>query len=387
MKKRLELDPRWGLPSASQMYRLRECPGSLALSNRVRRAGLFVPEDPLAKSGTLVHRYLALDPDCPEALTLYSGFDSEERAVIRGCETIKSELTSQWNPEGVECSELIEKRLWYGTKIFRDFSGQPDFVLVDQPNKRALILDYKTGRLESEPASDNLQLRTLTVLLKHNYPALAEIQAAIVEPFVSWESDRVAYSEDNFKYAEGEILDIVHSAKWDYAQRHPGPWCKHCPARAYCAEVGDYIQTIPNPTSIEPAKLPRGEAGTRLWEKIKLAKKLLATLEETYEQILATEPRSLPGYCLPAQGRARRRVVYPEKFKTALAEYLTGEEIDGCAEYYVGKVQELFGMKHGVNGKALERKFEALTKDVVLISHDKPFIRLETKYERQQQIS
>jgi hypothetical protein len=185
--------------------------------------------------------------------------------------------------------------------------------------------------------------------------------------------------------AKKEIVAIVDEADWHPERRVAGTWCVHCPARANCREALEYAQCVPNPELMRDVvlELPRGERGVVLWERIKVAKKLLETLEKTYTKIMEADPDALPGYVLPAEGYADWRALHPQKLKAALAEFLTPEEIDGCATYNLGKIQEVLGLKHHVSGKDLERKFDKLTKDVLTLLHDRPFIRRVTKKERE----
>jgi Protein of unknown function (DUF2800) len=393
-------DSRRALPSASMMHRLEKCSGSLALTNALREQHkLYWAPSPEAAAGTRIHGWLALkdNRESDAFKTAQSALDRSELNLAAYCSELADEIIEQW---GFADLSFIEQRFFYRQGLWLRFSGQPDLVLVGD-NKRALILDYKTGRLEAEPAADNMQLRTEVVLLKHKFPGLEEIDAAIIEPLVSWDSERVRYSGELFREAENQILDIVDRAQWEADKRTAGPWCRYCPARANCYEALQYIQSIPAFPALNKDKsdqageslaefnkeqmireLPRGEHGAELWRKLKFAKKLLKDIEDIYEKILETEPDALPGFILPKEGHRNRRVVYPRKLKAALAEYLTEDEIDGCAEYYLGKIKEVFGFKHRMSGKELDLNFELLIKDAVQTGHDKPFIRPLTKAER-----
>lgn len=377
-------DPRAGLPSPSIMHRVSECSGSVAMVNALRSSGKYIAiSNPYAPSGNRVHWHLARTNGQNENQT-ENDLTADELIVARKCKELANKTIEAWRDNECEYLEfIVEKRLWYRNGLIPRFSGQPDLVVIGE-NNRALVINYKTGRLEAEPAADNLQLRAEIVLLKHTRPALEQIDAAIVEPLVSWDSERVSYSAKNLAQAETEILAIVDEASWNH-KRTAGPWCVHCPARANCREALDYIQTIPNPEAGNGIiELPRGEAGTQLWEKIKLAKKLLETLEQTYTKILEDEPGALPGFILPKEGREVRYVADPQKFKAALAEYLTAEQIDGCADYRLTRISEMIGMKLNIAGKDLERLFDQLTKNVIGTRRDRPFIRPLTKREREE---
>jgi hypothetical protein len=382
-------DPRKGLPSASILARLKECPGSLALSNELKRSGKYIEiPSPNAESGTRIHRWLYFDNAQPRAIAALQAEEALTTAELRTaqkCAELKAELLNAWaGPADNEYEFLFEQRLWFKNGLWPRFSGQPDFVAIDRTNKRALILDFKTGRKEADESADNLQLRAEVVLLKHNNPDLEEIQAAIIEPLVSWDSVRVQYAGDALIQAEKEIVGIVDRAEREPQKRVAGTWCVHCPARANCREALDYVESVPNPLMQDVIfELPRGERGVQLWERIKVAKKLLETLEKTYTKILESEPGALPGYVLPAEGRERRLVPYPQKLKAALSQYLTPEEVDGCASFHLEKLQEVLGLKHHLVGKELEKTFDKLVAGAITIGHDAPFIRPTTRREKE----
>ena len=392
MTKNLLLDPRRGRPSASMMYRLKECSGAFALAQWIKANGSFVPTNAAAAIGTRIHRWLALEIFAQNSADTYAkfaridqSFSNGDRATAIKCTEIRNELLKAWNPAWTTYDKMtgfelmIEQRLWSEHM----FSGQPDLIVIDEVEARAIVLNYKTGRIEAQAAADNMQLRTEAVLLHETRPDLTEIQGAIVEPLVSWDSERVSYDAEALSRAREEILSILDEANFHSAVRRAGPWCTYCEARLYCREALDYV-TVPN-LSVEKAivELPRGEDGTRLWEKIKLAKKILADLETAYTRIMEEQGDSLPGYILPAQGHERRIVPYPTKLKEALAEYLSGDEVDGCAQFFLTKIKELLGLKYKINGKELDSLFNKLTRDAVSVAHDAPFIRPMTKKERE----
>lgn len=372
-------DPRRGLLSAGSMHRGAACTGSQALIEELRELGLLYQRtDPMAQSGIHIHAWLAAKM-LGQSLPLLSNAETE---TAESCDEIRSRLVNEWmsNPASIET--IIERRFWYRIGLWPRFSGQPDYVAIDKLGKRALILDYKTGRIETEPAADNLQLRAEVVLLWHNFSYLTEISVAIIEPNITRQPDIAVYNAEDITQALGEILGIVSDVEWK-KERTAGPWCVHCPAKAHCREAISYVEMLPALKESEAIfELPRGEKGAIFWERIKVAEKLIETLKQSYVAILETEPDALPGYILPKQGRERRYVPLPAKLKTALAEYLTPEEIDGCATFHPSKLEELLGLKQKLNGAQLKRLFGNLTRNAIAITHDAPFIRPMSKKER-----
>jgi hypothetical protein len=389
-------DPRRGLASASILARLKECPGSLALTNELKASGKYIEiPNPWAPSGKRIHFWLYLEARGTAALAELAeatkAMSTAELGTAQKCAELRSSLLSQWAPlEGNEYERyewILEKRLWFRSGLWPRFSGQQDFVSIDRTtNARAFLTDYKSGRKESQEAADNLQVRAGAVLLKEAEPTLEEIDGSITEPMVTWNPIRVRYTNASLLEAKKEILGIVERAERESTKRVAGSWCVHCPARANCREALAYVESVPNPTLMKDVilELPRGERGVQLWQKIKVAKKLLETLEKTYTAILESEPGALPGYILPAEGRERRMVPYPAKLKAALSQYLTPEEVDGCASYHLEKLQEVMGLKHRLAGKELEKTFDKLVASAITIGHDASFIRPQTKREREE---
>jgi hypothetical protein len=359
------------------------------MEREVRASGRFFElPDPAKQSGIKIHRWLKLEAlGEPETASV---LDSDERVTGEMCVELRNDALAAWessNGAGAgngEAELFVEQRFWYRRGLDPVFSGQPDFVKIDHAHARAFVINYKTGRIEADQAADNLQLRAEVVLLKANFPELAEISAVIVEPWVGWDSVQVRYSGDDLRQAENQILAIVDRTKWEADHRIAGPWCRHCSARAWCQQALDYVQTIP---VFKPeqaiVELPRGQAGTALWEKLKVAKKLIAMLEETYTRILEDQPDALPGYILPERGKPRRIVPLPAKLKAALADYLTPEEIDGCATFWINKIEKHIAITKQIDEKEARQLVAQVAKDAIETIYDQPSIRALTKKERE----
>lgn len=372
-------DPRLGLPSGSEMYRVAQCSGSRALIKLLRDAGKL-DEKPSADalSGSRVHERLAGNFGIGQLLT------AKEFETVCKCIELRDKLIDEWRGDEPldRLMQLTEQRFYYRRGIKPLFSAQLDLAVLDLRNARALIIDYKSGRTESVAAADNLQLRTEVVCLKAEYDSLQVIDAAIVEPWVDWEPVRVSYVGGQLAAAAADIVAIVDAPP----SLHAGAWCTYCPAQTQCPAALAYIDSLPKTTRSDVVtyfELPRGDDGVVFWQKLKVAKKIIDNLERAYEAILSAEPNALPGYILPAHGRIRRVVSDPAKLKAALREYLTDAEIDGCATYHLDKLAEVLGLKHHLAGAELDEKFKNLVNDVLARVYDRPFIRPIRRYERE----
>src|SRR5215469_7470041 len=267
-------DERQGLSSASTMYRDAGCSGNRILTASLKEQG-FIRD---GQGGWKP------DKDCQEGLDIHA-------SLVPGSEVALSKSAQETRDEcdRIACSVvdeffgrvvpiiIAERRFWYTIGETRFFSGQPDRVYIN--SERILDINFKSGRGDEEDAHLNLQLRTEVVLLKHAYPNVKEIGAAIVQPWVTHKPEIVVYDEDAMQDALVEILEIVDRTHW-VKRRTAGPWCRYCPARAFCPEAKTLA--IKYPYSVNVEALPVGQDGADVLEKIKIAGDLLKDLKEAY---------------------------------------------------------------------------------------------------------
>lgn len=210
-------DPRLGKPSASGMARLCLCPGSWQLEQKCP-AG---EESEDAAEGTLLHAHME-NGTTPE--------DEEQAELIRWCREAESDLIGDvFNGEVDEFTLLREERLW---ALDESFSGQADLLVVG--DGRALVIDYKFGRVEVEPAESNHQLGALAVLVRQRW-GVKEVYAAILQPRVNRKPQLVRYDAVSLDATEAYISHSLEVAGQDGARLKPGATqCKYCRALAEC---------------------------------------------------------------------------------------------------------------------------------------------------------
>jgi hypothetical protein len=250
-------DQRRGMPSASGMQRLHECPASFDLER-------FAPpeehrED--AASGTRIHAVLGLEAD---AGTL----SMSELQTLEMCSEAAAKVIEEWNggPGMVTPDQtLYERRL--GLTAFGKvldvtpqatadfiFTGQADLILVK--GDRALVLDYKTGRGDTAVAVDNAQLAALAVLVWLRY-GVAEIRVAIVQPWAG--KPTVAdYNASSLAVAhEWLVASLDAAANSTPDDVRAGAWCKWCKAKAACPALRTLaLQTV---EVLDSATAPQGD--------------------------------------------------------------------------------------------------------------------------------
>jgi hypothetical protein len=229
-----ESDPRQGLPSASSLHRLVNCPGSFRAAKQAIAAGMTPPDDSDdAASGTRIHRWLETESEQDWAALSY---DEQRTATL--CQGQAQWLIADFSKRhGWADRDIREKRFaitafgvtgdisgplpWIG-------SGQADRIV--QSGGHMLILDYKTGRGDVTPADANDQLRGLAPLVSHLRPESVEV--AIVAPLTGQPTTAV-FSRHALKTTRDWLVHQWINAP-DATETKAGPWCQYCPARLAC---------------------------------------------------------------------------------------------------------------------------------------------------------
>jgi hypothetical protein len=223
-----EIDPRRGLPSASSLERLHNCPGSWLATKDL-------PDESNADSeaGTRIHRALETGD--------MTGLSADEEQTAEMCRAQGDKVLGDWNPD-MDGIAYKEQRLGLtriggvvdvtdDTKADLVFTGQADLIVID--GNRGLVLDYKTGRGEVADAAENLQLRGLAVMAARRW-RLESVRVAIVRPWAGPASvaDYDAGALISSRNWMMRLLEAVKAATPN--DLNPGAWCHYCKAKAIC---------------------------------------------------------------------------------------------------------------------------------------------------------
>jgi hypothetical protein len=226
-------DERHGVPSASYMRRIANCPPSFKLGQLFKDPGSAD-----ASTGDKIHA----------ALERWGEHGSEDGLSIEDIQTAemcidqRNELLDNWIGDEQDYTVHKEKRLVMTPlgKVFDDspelkvkvvFSGKADYVAVF--GEGALVIDYKTLHGEHDHAAVNDQLRALAVLVSLRH-GVSQVRVAIVQPWkgkptvANFDKDAL----DNARAWLMAVLEIERNSTPD--QANPGDWCKFCPARVNC---------------------------------------------------------------------------------------------------------------------------------------------------------
>jgi hypothetical protein len=251
------IDERRGVPSASGMQRLHECPPSFEMER------LAPPEEEsdVAASGTRIHAVLAL-------LASADTLSMAECDTLDMCAKQAGEVVAEWaghhgfvTPD----QDLREQRLGM-TALGRVldvtpestadfiFTGQADMVLLKEG--KALVIDYKTGRGETAEAVNNAQLAALAVLVAGRY-VVQSVRVAVVQPWAG-KPTVSDYNENGLALAKSWLVETLDAASTSTPdQARAGEWCKYCKAKASCPALKmAALQTV---EVLDSATLPHGD--------------------------------------------------------------------------------------------------------------------------------
>jgi hypothetical protein len=225
-------DERHGVPSASYMNRIANCPPSFRLGQQF--------EDPStrdAKSGDVTHKAIEVWPEPIE------GLDHHQIQTAEMCIDARNELLDNWVGDGDytshkerrlgltilgKCIDVVE-----GKPVRLVFSGKADYTAISADGKSGLVIDYKTLHGDHDGAAENAQLRSLAVLI-HLRHGLEHVRVALVQP---WKGRPTVadFDAQALKDAYAWLLASLEAERKSTPdQTKIGDWCKFCPARVKC---------------------------------------------------------------------------------------------------------------------------------------------------------
>lgn len=344
-------DPRENLPSASSVERYSLCPGSwnlcrsLPKEDETRRD----PNDDAA-SGTRIHAELA--GQIGVSLT------EDERATADKCISLWWELLTKH--EFKPSMTTTERRLWlHDDALNKILSGQPDIVVAN--GRRAVIVDWKTGRNESTEAAGNQQLRTLAVLVAEHYD-VDQVIVAIIQPHVSPQVTTAFYNADDLARARIELLELIEAIQKPDAPRRAGEkQCRYCRGRAICPEAQEVVNSV--------ALLPDAELRILTPERTAQLLDACARAEDVIEAIRAHAKDTLaaggtiPGWTMKP-GAVRDTITNPQLvFGRFIERGGTVEQFMPAVTVKKGELKSQLKAVTGEKGKTLDASLESMLTD------------------------
>jgi RecB family exonuclease len=367
------IDERGGLPSASSMQRIIECPASLPLTNRLRAEGVL-PADwgsQDADRGTRIHALLAAyatglslpkaDPDeAEEALKLWM----QTQHLI--------EQTFGDDPAGVEM--VIEERIWLeNSNGQRIASGQFDFIAVDAFNNRALVIDYKTGRGEVSPAAENYQLFFAAVVIREVFD-VSNIRGAIIQTGAAANvADYQTPDLDFFLEQIDTALARQSRDPFEVGFRPSESRCKYCPARLVCPRLHyDLAQVEASPLAIIASAT--NEQLADFLAKLESVKPLeKAARAEAEGRIKAGA--TVPGWVVESSAGKRQVTDSAELCRVLIDAGASVADVLSAVSIPVGKAEKIYAEAAGLKGKYAREAFEEVTAALIEKSQPEPTLK------------
>ena len=279
-------DERQGLPSASGMQRLFLCPGSW---NAERKCPID-EESEDAAMGTMLHACMeqGTTPEDPE--------DAEAVAWCREMEKALCEKHLGMKENWTDVQTVREVRLFERDRLF---SGKPDMVAVW--DRKALVVDYKFGRIPVSPAECNLQLSALAVLVMDGHEAyhVDEGFVCILQPYASRKEPAVCrYTRESVEQARAFFRACIEQAQDEHAPLKPSEKaCRYCRAQSSCPAVKLALVNVTSGDLTTAWEEWSPEKRREAYDLAKLAKRWAASVESKVKADLRAEVE-IPGLVL-----------------------------------------------------------------------------------------
>ena len=360
-------DDRRGMPSASSWRRLELCAGSWALEQEAKRLGQEAHKSSAAAArGSLIHAWLAGIPD--EDGKEIKLMEPEQRTADFLQERAQEQIARIFGDARVET--LVEKRLWLKVDDRPVLSGQ--FDKVTYSGDTALVLDFKTGHSEPDPAEQNAQLKVLSVLVALHLPQVTTVIAQIISgPHGVTEA---RYSIAELAHAYNEILDTLQAIHAESAPFNPSPEaCRYCPAALICQAVKDTIMPV---ARVQYSALPlEPDRAANLLDEVVVIKSHLVEIEKFYFQRLSEDPAfSIPGYAL-VPGITRREVTNWHVARKRLEEFIEPEDLAASETYSITDIEKALGRKLKIKAKEAKVKLNEILSGLIEEKQNQPSLR------------
>lgn len=375
-------DERRGVPSASSMDRVMNCPASFDMERQITES----EETEDAASGTRIHAVLAL-------LASADTLNAAEIETCDMCAEQAQQVTAEWaGTDGFVVPDLVirEQRLGMTAlgsviEVTPDstadfvFTGQADFVAIKAG--RALVIDYKTGRGEYAAAVHNAQLASLAVLVWKRYK-VAEVRVVIVQP---WEGKPTVadYTTNALVLAEGWVKDTLLKASTSTpADLWAGEHCKWCKAAkaGVCPAFNDAqlakVEVL-NPITIAgmDGKGQRAAMFARAMElpaeRLAATVRGLAMVERFVDAVkgaaktrAADDPEFQQFYTLKEKAGRRSVNNVGILFSRCAVHGVSAEQFTAACSIAIGDTEDLLRKATGQKGKALKSTVSTLLADI-----------------------
>ena len=251
----------------SGLGRVKLCPGSVALSEKLIREGVGKGTgSPEAMEGTMLHK-------CVEDNDIDRNLNEEQISAVQKCIDYKSDRVYQAYPNSDTFESHNEKslHLWDGEEGFGHLlSGTIDFLAFEGDS--GFIVDWKFGRLPLPEVSVSLQLACYSAMAMQRYD-LKTVDAFVYMPRGGWEY-HIRFDGGAEYIVENIIKPVIREAEEENAKRESSfEACHYCPAILHCPEAISNVAEVTKldgggPTIIDPETVDNNIEQIKIAEKV-----------------------------------------------------------------------------------------------------------------------
>lgn len=249
-----------------------------------------------------------------------------------------------------------------------NLSGRADRIYYSDDT--ALVIDWKSGWREPEPAQTNAQLKVLAVLTALYLPHVTTVYVQIISgPYGVTEA---RYTIQELAAAYIDIMFTLRKINDPQAAFNPSPEaCRFCPAVNICQHVKDLIKPI---ARLQHSALPDGERAAKLLDEVELLQGHLDEIRAHYSRRLEDPTYRIPGWAL-VPGAPRRVVADWVAARVKLEEFINANQLDALATFSVPKVEKLLGEAIGVKGEKLKEQLKVVLGDTLKENYPAPSLK------------
>jgi len=379
-------DERRGLPSGSELQRLKHCPGSFRFGQALELMGRIDPHQSRADAdeGKLLHSYMTKGDALLELGGTDGLNDEQEDTVKRAWVMARSVLALEHDPEVSSKPSIIvlehEERIFlYGRRpagrkgrAHHIASGQLDLFAVLM-GRRGIIIDYKFGRIGAGAALDNDQLEAYIAIASRRSPSVKTWDAALIQPRLPRDEQLtlVRFGPKQVRQAHQIAVDHFSRALQPGLPLGLGPGCKYCPCAPYCPEKQQQLER--GVVAVESQGLTRQMAD----HDVRVIKDVASQCEKLLARAKAqkkADPGSLPGYELkPGASRPKIDAAGAVLNLQAALPELTNEELLGCmGAPSIAGIRKAVRKHQDVKGEALKRAVDDILGDALEYAQNEP---------------
>lgn len=270
-----------------------------------------------AEEGTMLHEALEKDD--------YSGLTEEQAFLCGLCRDFRDgELAKLDNPEQYRELKLdIADGLTYGTA---------DFVAVS--GTKAVVMDWKFGSGEIEPANTNAQGCAYALGVLEKFPQVEELELHFVQPRREYISSHT-YMRADVPVMRMRINTIIRRANARNREEHPGMQCCYCKKQATCAALRQIALPIASryaglaiPEELHPSNVTSPETMARCLDCAKVLKEWIDSVN-FYAMDMAANGTEIPGYKVVSR-KGRRTIPDALAAFGAVRDKMTAEQFIEC---------------------------------------------------------